>query len=397
MQVAVDQQLARCPAAAAPHPATLSLSLSRFLARSYLPAARPEGCIELQGLVLHLQDAAEAEARLQPWLLGRSEHSAEASSILPELPQPQPDRPLLRLHSVRAELASNAGTLLAPGGHTADAGPEQQPSGLTAREQGSCQVSSSGLGLHLHADALLGALSVAAAAKAVAQQLKQRLEPHLRAEAAQAALSAAESAAEQGSSLPAAAATAAVAVAEQQGTAVSEPGKPASKLRALASSTALGVQLQDSRLAMQMADDVTWTLTVHELCCGLRPGQLPSAELQGLGVHLNHSALLTAHSIDLSPLHIAGDVYPSTAVQPVPGASFEEYLPLCIRVYLTDLCDAAVCKSDKALQCRSRESTVSMAQHARVCLRYPSLPCMAHGLPSWYMPAPSPCSRPCIT
>ena len=322
MQVAVDQQVARCPAAAAPHPVSMRLSLGRFLARSYLPAARPEGCIELQGLTLYLQDAAEAEARLQPWLLGRSEHSAEVSSILPEPPQPQPDRPLLSLHSVRAELVSSTGTLLAPGGHTADAGPEQQASDCPAQEQGSCQVSSSGLGLHLHADALLGALSVAAAAKAAAQQLKQRLEPHLRAEVAHAALSAAESAAEQGSNLPAAAATAAVAVAEEHGTAISEPGKPASKLRALASSTVLGVQLQDSRLAMQMADDVTWTLTLDKLSSGLRPGQLPSAELQGLGVHLNHSALLTAHSIDLTPLHIAGDVYPSTAVQPVSGACY---------------------------------------------------------------------------
>lgn len=341
VQVAVDPELARCPAAATPHPSTVRLRLDHLLARSYVPAPRPEGCLQLQGLVLDLHDSAEAEARMQPCLLGRSEHSAAVSSILPDTPPPQPDRPLLRLHSLAVDLASQ--TAEPPSSAPPEAGHEtDQQNGSAqhspAQDQGSCQVSSSSLAVHLYADALLGLLSVAAAAKGAAQRLKQHLEPHTRAEAAQAAVHTLEAAAEQGNTLPAAAATAAVAVAEQQGGPVSEPGKPASKLRALAASTVLTARVLDSCLELRMADDVTWALTLDSLSTSLSLGQFPSAGLQGLAVHLNNVALLTAHSMDAAALHIAHDVYPRAIVQHVSGAFAESP---CMPVTCSERCTSA--------------------------------------------------------
>ena len=336
-QVAVSEQLARCPAAAAPHPACLHFRLDHILTRAFLPAARPEGCIRLHGVSVHLQDGAEAEARLQPWLLGRSEASADVSSILPDLPEPQPDRPMFQLQAFEAELG--LGRAEQPASPPPSAAPSRRetqdplkqpppssegglPSAASsALEQGLCQVSSSGLGVHLHADALLGALSVAAALKASLLRVKQHLDPHLRAQVAQAAVGAAEATAAQGSHLPAAAAAAGLAAAEREGASVSDPGQPARKLRALAGSTVLVVRVGDSSLALQMADDVTWALAVGQLSARLEPGQLPTAALQGLGARLNHSTLLTAQSIEAAPLHIARDVYPGPGTQSSPGGA----------------------------------------------------------------------------
>ena len=78
VQVAVPAEAARFPAAAEPHSAVLRLHVGKLLGRSSLPAAQPDGTLELSGLAVHLSEDVPVLPE-QPWLLGCSETSEQVA------------------------------------------------------------------------------------------------------------------------------------------------------------------------------------------------------------------------------------------------------------------------------------------------------------------------------